>query len=193
MENIKTDIQKFVIVFVCILEVFNDVFEQFISTFNTFLEIKKCNKTNIMEFHFKARKDILIIFLCDPNDINVITYKEIQDFCIENNIEFKNQTNIEFITNLKNNFFDDLRGRIKSTKEQRLQLAKLFKFTCIYCKCYVKDKPFDPHDLEQMKIVIFKYYVIELEAERCSLDSLRAFTDEQYCGPGCCHTKCAQR
>ncbi len=25
--------------------------------------------------------------------------------------------------------------------------------------------------------------VIELEAERCSLDSLGAFTDEPYCGP----------
>ncbi len=34
-----------------------------------------------------------------------------------------------------------------------------------------------------MRKVIFKYYVIELEAERCSLDSLGAFTDEQYCGP----------
>ena len=93
MENIKTDIQKFVIVFVCILdsEVFNDVFEQFISTFNTFLEIKKCNKTDIMEFHFEARKDILITFLCDPNDINVITYEEIKALCIENKIEWKNK------------------------------------------------------------------------------------------------------
>ena len=114
----------------------NDVFERFISTFNTFLEIKKCNKTHIMEFHFKARKDILIIFLCDPNDINVITYKKVQGLCIEHNIEIKNQTYVELATNLKNNFFDDLRGRIKSSKEQHLQLAKLFKFTCIYCKCY---------------------------------------------------------
>jgi hypothetical protein len=26
-------------------------------------------------------------------------------------------------------------------------------------------------------------FLIELEAERCSLDSLGAFTDEHYCGP----------
>ncbi len=44
-----------------------------------------------MNFHFKPRKDILIVFCCDPNDINVITYKEIKDLCLENNIEFKNQ------------------------------------------------------------------------------------------------------
>ena len=36
----------------------NDVFEQFIATFNTFPEIKKCNKTNIMEFHFKQCKKL---------------------------------------------------------------------------------------------------------------------------------------
>jgi hypothetical protein len=33
----------------------------------------------------------------------------------------------------------------------------------------------DGHSVEQV--------VIELEAERCSLDSLGAFTDEHYCGP----------
>jgi hypothetical protein len=34
-------------------------------------------------------------------------------------------------------------------------------------------------------------WLIELEAERCSLDSLRAFTDEHYCGPAvtrCMHS-----
>ncbi len=60
-----------------------------------------------MEYHFTARKDIELIFVCDPNDMNVITYKAIEDLCIENKIEFKNQTYIGFITSLKNNFFDD--------------------------------------------------------------------------------------
>jgi hypothetical protein len=122
MEDVKNDIKKYcnsVCMYSRSIHNINDVFEQFISTFNTFPEIKKCNKTNIMEFHFKPRKDILIIFCCDPNDINVITYKEILKLCIENKIEFKNQTYTGFITNLKNNFFDELRGRIKFSKEQR--------------------------------------------------------------------------
>jgi hypothetical protein len=42
-----------------------------------------------MEFHFKPRKDILSIFCCDPNDINVITYKEILNLCIENKLNGK--------------------------------------------------------------------------------------------------------
>jgi hypothetical protein len=36
-------------------------------------------ESNIMEFHSKPRQDILIRFCCDPSDINIITYKGIQE------------------------------------------------------------------------------------------------------------------
>ena len=80
----------------------NDIFEQFITTFNTVPLIKKCNKTNIMEFHFKTCKDKLIVFCCDPNDINTITFENIIELCQENKIEWKNQTYTQFIYELKN-------------------------------------------------------------------------------------------
>jgi len=97
-----------------------------------------------MEFHFKTHEKNVIIFCCDPsNDINVITYKEVKELCIKNNIEWKNQTYTGFITNLKNNFFDELRGRIKFTKEQRNEFNKEFKFKCNMCKCCTKEKPFE--------------------------------------------------
>jgi hypothetical protein len=92
-----------------------------------------------MEFHFKPRKDVLIIFSCDPNDINTITYKQVQDLCIQNNVEWKNQTYTGFITQLKNDFFNALNGRIKFTKDERLELAKESKFKCKMCKCCVKE------------------------------------------------------
>jgi hypothetical protein len=92
-----------------------------------------------MEIHFKPRKDILIIFCCDPIDINVITYKEIKDICVENKIEFKNQIYTRFITHLKNNFFDELCGRIQFTKVQRSTLNKQFKYKCNMCQCCTKD------------------------------------------------------
>jgi 5-methylcytosine-specific restriction protein A len=120
----------------------NDVFEQFIITFNTFPSIKKCNKTNIMEFHYKLNKDKLIIFCCDPNDINVITYKDIKNLCDTNNIEWKNQTYTQFITQLRDNFFDELNGRIKFTKEQRVKISKKFNNKCNICKCCIKDTKF---------------------------------------------------
>ncbi len=46
----------------------------------------------------------------------------------------KNQTYTGFITNLKNNFSDELRGRIKFTKNQRLELNKQFNFKCNMCQ-----------------------------------------------------------
>ena len=71
----------------------NDVFEQFVSTFNNVPIITRCNKSSIIEFHFKTHEKNVIIFCCDPsNDINVITYKEVKELCIKNNIEWKNQT-----------------------------------------------------------------------------------------------------
>jgi hypothetical protein len=85
----------------------------------------------IIEFHSKPRQDILIRFCCDPSDINISTYKEIQDVFIENSIEFKNQTYTGLITNMKNNFFDTLRGRTKFTKEKRSAFNKQFNINVI--------------------------------------------------------------
>ncbi len=73
-----------------------------------------------MKIHFKPRKDILIIFCCDPNDINVITYKEIKNLCVENKIEFKNQTYTGFITNLKIISLMNYVGELSSLKNNVL-------------------------------------------------------------------------
>jgi len=146
IENIKTNIKKYfnsVCMYSRNTHNINDIFEQFITTFNTFPEIKKCNKTNILEFHFKACKGHLIMFCCDPNDINVITFTQVQCLCIQNKIEWKNQTYTSFITSLKINFFDELRGRIKFNKNQRLELAEQYKYKCNMCKCCIKDVRFE--------------------------------------------------
>jgi hypothetical protein len=79
IENIKSNLSKYsncVGMYSRNTHNINDVFEQFITVFNTFPVMKKCNKTNVMEFHLKPCKDKLIIFSCDPNDINVITFNK---------------------------------------------------------------------------------------------------------------------
>jgi hypothetical protein len=43
---------------------------------------------------------------------------------------------------LKKKIFDELRGRIKFTKEQRNEFNKEFKFKYNMCKCCTKEKPF---------------------------------------------------
>ena len=44
---------------------------------------------------------------------------------------------------MKNNFFDELRGRIKFTKVQRNESNKEFNFKCNVCKCCTKEEPFE--------------------------------------------------
>jgi len=82
----------------------NDIFESVITVFNTFPIIKKCKKTNIMEFHFKPNNEGLIIFCCYPNDITNITYKEVKMLFEQHKVEWKNQTYALLITELRTNF-----------------------------------------------------------------------------------------
>ena len=96
-----------------------------------------------MEFHFKTCKENLIIFCCDPNDINNITYENIMELCQLNKIEWKNQTFTQFISELRTDFFDALNGRIKFTAEERVKISKRFNNKCNICKCCIKDTKFD--------------------------------------------------
>ena len=83
------------------------------------------------------------IFCCDPNDINLYNYKDIQKNCIDNNVEWRNQTYISFITELKQIFDDNENGRIKFTKNERDKLLTKFENKCNICKCCIKDNIFD--------------------------------------------------
>ena len=145
MENVKANLKTR---FNCIYMYsntrnINDIFESFITVFNMFPIIKKCKKTNIIEFHYQPREKCLIIFCCDPNDVDTITYKEVKALCEQHKVEWKNQTYTSFITELKSNFFDELNGRIKFTKDQKEKICKAFKFTCNICKCCIKKEQYE--------------------------------------------------
>ena len=146
MENVKANLKnRFNCVYMYSRSTknINDIFEQFITVFNTFPIIKKCNKTNIMEFHFKTIEDNMLIFCCDPNDINVITYKEVKELYDQNKMEWKNQTYTGFITQLKEKFYDELNGRFKFTKEQKDAICKKFGYQCNICKCCIKTEKYE--------------------------------------------------
>ena len=121
----------------------NDIFEQFITAFNIIPKITKCNKTNYTQFEYKKDKDCHFIFCSDPNDIHTITYKEVRKLCKKNNIEWKNQTYIQFVTEMKKKFFIELNGRITFTKEKHESIVKKFKFQCNKCKCKLKEGHYD--------------------------------------------------
>ncbi len=56
-----------------------------------------------------------------------------------NNVEWKNQAYTKFITQLKEQFFNELNGRIKFAKQQLHEMAKESEYKCNICKCCIKD------------------------------------------------------
>ena len=82
-------------------------------------------------------------FTADPNEIHVITYKEVKYLCDKNENEWKNQTYMQFIKQLKTNFFNEKEGRIIFSKEQRQTVLKRFNNVCNNCMCSILKDKFD--------------------------------------------------
>ena len=47
---------------------------------------------------------IIHIYAADPNEVHTITYKQVKYLCDKNEIEFKNQTFMQLIKQMKNKF-----------------------------------------------------------------------------------------
>ena len=69
----------------------------------------------------------------DPNDVEMCNYKRIIALCKVHNIEFKNQSFNQFITQLKNRFFDSSVERYIFTKAERASIYDA-KPNCNSCK-----------------------------------------------------------
>ncbi len=52
------------------------------------------------------------VFACDPNDVNQISFNEIKVLSEKNNVLFKNRTFIQLVTQIRVNYFAELKGRI---------------------------------------------------------------------------------
>ena len=116
----------------------NDIFYLFLSKYNLVPHVDKTHKTNILQFTHN-NNGVIHVYAADPNEIKVITYKQVKYLCEQNNIEFKNQTYMQFIKQMKDNFFNAKMGRIKRTKEEREQILKRFDNKCNICKCNIKE------------------------------------------------------
>ena len=94
----------------------------------------KCKKTKIIGFTYEIKK-INYVFVCDPNDVHQITFREIQVLCEKNNVPFKNQTFTQLIKQIRTKYFDELKGRIKFSKEFKQLVVDKSKNKCACCKC----------------------------------------------------------
>ena len=120
----------------------NDIFYLFLSKYNIIPNVDKTHKTNIMQFTHKI-DNIIHIYAADPNEIHVITYKEVKYLCNKNEIEWKNQTFMEYVKQMKNKFFNAKNGRTQFTTNQRHAILKRFNFKCNKCQCDITDNKFD--------------------------------------------------
>ena len=120
----------------------NDIFYLFLSKYNIIPDVDKTHKTNIMQFTHN-NNGIIHIYAADPNEIHVITYKEVKYLCNKNEIEWKNQTFMQYVKQMKDKFFNAKNGRSPFTTNQRHAVLKRFDFKCNNCKCNIIDDKFD--------------------------------------------------
>jgi len=97
----------------------NDIFYLFLSKYHIIPNVDKTYKTNIMQFTHKM-DNIIHIYTADPNEIHVITFKEVQYLCNKNDIEWKSQTFMEFVKQMKNKVFNAKNGRTTFTSDQHV-------------------------------------------------------------------------
>ncbi len=75
----------------------------------------------------------VIILVVDPNDFEICNYKRIIALCKVHDIEFKNQSFNQFITQIKNKHFDSSVERYTFSKAERASIYDA-KPCCNSCK-----------------------------------------------------------
>ena len=101
----------------------NDIFYLFLSKYNIIPNVDKTHKTNIMQFTHN-NNGIIHIYTADHNEIHVITYKKVKYLSNKNEIEWKNQTFMMYVKQMKDNFFNAKNGRSPFTIFQRHAILK---------------------------------------------------------------------
>ena len=76
---------------------------QIIEKYNIICEIKN-QKFSIVQIKFSF-EEYNIILVSDPNDVKVMTYKDIYQICVKTKIEFRNQSFGSIVCALKDRFF----------------------------------------------------------------------------------------
>jgi 5-methylcytosine-specific restriction enzyme A len=119
----------------------NDIFQSLIVDHGVPDNIK-CKKTKIEAFKYK-KNNIIYMFVCDPNAVHNITYKEVKVLCEKNDLPFKNQTFMHVVKQLRTKYFDEITGRIKFTKEFKEMVLEKSEKKCSGCQCCLESKKYD--------------------------------------------------
>ena len=118
----------------------NDEFIKIIELYN-YIPKKKNQKFNTVEITFNHENKNIILTI-DPNDLSKLNYKQVQELCIKNNIEFINQSYSKLIKQLKDNFYNANSIRHKFTTTERETIFNERNKICECCNKKLNEKHF---------------------------------------------------
>jgi hypothetical protein len=107
----------------------NDILIECIKLYGVPSQVKS-SKTRIQQFSYTINK-LKYILMNDPNDVNLIDWKRIQELCIKHEIQFSNQTFTKFIDQVKDKFETPIRHIF--TEDEKLNILKLHNNECNEC------------------------------------------------------------
>ena len=120
----------------------SDLFYKCIKHYNIVPSNIKSNKTKINYFELNLN-GYSYLFSNDPNDLKKCNWKIIKELCNQHNIEFKNQSFVKFIKQLRDNFMLKKSERKTITEETRKNIISKHNNQCAICKNSKSDIKFE--------------------------------------------------
>ena len=112
----------------------NNIFEEFIKIYKVVPSNIKATNHKISKFECTIN-DNLYYFVIDSNtNGNQVNYKVVKKLCKKNSIEFKNQSFVTLINQLKDIFFNDVNKRVNFDQEFRNKILGKFFFDILACE-----------------------------------------------------------
>jgi DNA replication protein DnaC len=103
----------------CDIKNINDIFHQCLALYGVPKnKTLKATKSNIVRFEYTINKT-KYIFVQDPNDIDIINWRKVQELCKDNDIPFKNQTFLAFIKEVRTKLINKKSERHTFTEEEK--------------------------------------------------------------------------
>ena len=124
----------------------NNIFEQFIKLYKVVPSNIKAINHKINSFECTIN-DNTYIFVIDANQSGLgIDYKVVQQLCKQNKIEFRNQSFVTLLNQLKDIFYGDVNKRVNFDIEFRETLLKKYNNKCNIC-----NKKIDSFHIDHVK------------------------------------------
>ena len=112
----------------------NNIFEDFIRIYKTVPSEIKATNHKIVKFQCSINNNKYYFVIDSNTNGNHVNYKVVRKLCKKNSIEFKNQSFVSLINQLKDIFFNDVNKRVNFDQEFRNKILGRYKNKCNICQ-----------------------------------------------------------